>query len=145
MQTTEILDSNFCDGYKASRMFLLLEILIKSVLTRFYSEFTSEELWDPNNLVVKQKLVELSKVLRLWKEKLMEIQALWRDSKENIWKNDVDLANFNNFLNRLNEILEIRNQFDELARLFRNNLNSRLNVADLFADFRGRKKIYFLF
>lgn len=115
----------------------LLEIFIKAIIQRIVSEFGIDELWDPNNIQTKQKLVEMLKVSRLWKDKLVEIQGLWRESKENQWKNDIDLSILMNFTTRLAEILEIRNQFDELSKLFGNNLSNKINISELFSPLKG--------
>ena len=110
--TLEILDGIYNENSHKEAHFKRIIELFSAVLIQKIQQELCEDIWEVN----KQKIIESSKSLRVWKEKIEENVTNWREISEN-WRGFEDLqANF--LLIRVNEILEIRNQIEEISRIY---------------------------
>ena len=80
-------------------------------------------------------MIESTKLFRLFKDRLLELQSIWQSLKPPL-TNFHDLTIFSSFFSRISEILDLRNQYDELIKL-----NIKPKEEDFFNLLKNCKEV----
>ena len=117
----------------------LLDLISNVIGGRVQAELPDSEIWSSSFLDAKSKLSECLKACKAWSEGLYTYtQQIWM-SKTAVhrWRNEKYTNAFiNNLIKRLEEILDIRAQHDELLRIYSMQKGLKINFEEIFSPFK---------
>lgn len=95
----------------------LLDVCMNSLISRFTQEFTSEDLWELTATRTRLKLNEGQKFLKYFSDTVTQYTSqLWTQSRK--WSSGaMNLKPVASTLTRISEVLELREQLEELSRM----------------------------
>ena len=117
----------------------LLDLFSTVIGGRIQSEFSEGELWDGLFSNVKSKLTECMKSCKTWIDGITQYTSqIWNSKQsQHRWKEERYNNKFmGNLILRLNEIMDIRIQHDELLRMYSQNKGLKIDINEIFTPFK---------
>ncbi|KAL4440929.1 hypothetical protein ABPG74_009342 [Tetrahymena malaccensis] len=123
-------------GYPEVRMRKFFEVCMNTLIARFQQEFNPSEIWDVSQSQVRLKLNEGQLFLKHFNENItLYTTQLWTQGRR--WTSgQIDLTPSNNTIQRINEILELREQYEELVKM------QQISNGKLKGDFESAYSIF---
>lgn len=116
----------------------LIEVCTNSLVARFQLEFHSDEIWDVNQTKTRLKLNEGQKFLKYFNDTMTGyIMQMWKEGRKWV-SGPLDMKSITATVQRIHEILELREQLEELCKLDQmssNKLKNEYFVA--FSNFKS--------
>lgn len=148
------------NGYPQERMVNFFRIISKAFGSRIEQEFTDRDadgnlrsnVWEKQFSDQRVKLIESQAICQQWATAFTQLTKRdWQQSADNfnqrskmrVWAGEPYTDSYlKKFIIRLNEIINIRAQHDELLRLLSKEDQEKFKVEDLFNGFRDGKSFY---
>lgn len=124
--------------YPQPRMEHLMTIVAETLIRKVQSAFYGANLWTPEGGELVSQLKEALRVCEKWTELTQEYtERFWKAEKDRKWKGTAFKHDpLLRFSMRLEEILSLRSQHDELMKLLSPEERERLQVSKVFDPLR---------
>ncbi|EGR34148.1 hypothetical protein IMG5_022740 [Ichthyophthirius multifiliis] len=127
-KTADVIDKiwNVDNSYPEIRMRKLIDTFISQCSQKLILELKPDEIWDLNSYKIKSKLIEGQKYIKYLNDTINQyVTQLWTERK---WMSgSFDFSASNNLIQRINEIVEFREQYEELNKIL--NLKRDFDLA----------------
>ena len=138
--TADVLDAVWKESppsgppYPQPRMEHLMTIIAETIIRKVQSTFYNTNLWTPEAGELTSQLKEALRVSEKWAELTQELtERFWKTEKDRKWKgNGFKYDPLLRFAMRLEEVLSLRSQHDELLKLLNPEEKERLQVSRVF-------------